>query len=163
VGVGAKGAHPTTTRKEGKICNVDPLWPAHQPGRIGRMRDVDALLKETDDALRRIDGLKRAKQGRAIGARGASSQLLNVALAAGLVGLSMLRYHENKANRRAIDELEREVAVVSGRSEALASAVEEAVQRGHDKAGTSWGRLWGRSVSGCDGLREALVTFRSGR
>ncbi len=127
------------------------------------MRDVNALLKEADDALRRIDGLKRAKQGRSIGARGVSSQLLNVALAAGLVGLSMLRYHENTTHRSAIGELEREVAVVSGRAEALASAVEAATQSGGVKAGTRWSRLWGGSESGPDGLREALETFRSGR
>ncbi len=128
------------------------------------MRDVDALLKETDDALRRIDGLRRAKQEqRSIGARGFSGQLLNVALAAGLVGLSILRYHENTTNRSAIGELEREVAIVSDRAESLASAVEAALHCGEVKSGTMrWG-LWGRSGSGADGLREALATFRAGR
>ena len=72
------------------------------------MKDVDALIRETDESLRRIEALQRAKQsspgGGAVSthARRFSNQLMNVALAAGLAGLSMLRYHENNSNRRAI-------------------------------------------------------------
>ncbi len=130
-----------------------------------RMRDVDALLKETDDALRRIEGLKRAKGRSSLvpSARGgSSSQLLNVALAAGLVGLSMLRYHDNTTHRSAIGELERKVAVVSGRGESLARAVEVALQSGEVKGGTRWSRSWWGNSGGADELREALTTFRAG-
>lgn len=131
------------------------------------MRDVDALLKETDDALRRIEGLKRAKEShpsltQRVGAhtRRFSNQLMNVALAAGLVGLSMLRYHENSTHRSLIGDLEREVGVVERRGEALAKAVEASLRCQQVRSGSRW---WWRSADGSEELREALVAFQGAR
>jgi len=132
------------------------------------MKDVDALIRETDESLRRIEALQRAKQsspgGGAVSthARRFSNQLMNVALAAGLAGLSMLRYHENNSNRRAIAELEGEVK----KGAALAAAVEAAIHADEGKAEKKGGTVatwWGRRADGGldeRGLREALAVFR---
>ena len=117
------------------------------------MKDVDALIRETDESLRRIEALQRAKQsspgGGAVSthARRFSNQLMNVALAAGLAGLSMLRYHENNSNRRAIAELEGEVK----KGAALAAAVEAAIHADEGKAENKGGTVatwWGRRADG---------------
>lgn len=136
------------------------------------MKDVDLLLRENRETLHRIEQLQKAKQAGARGsvslhARRFSNQLMNLALAAGLVGLSMLRYHENHEHRAVIADLQK-------KGEALAVAVEAAIQVDDDAEkekekvrGRGWwgwrvpqGRPNAETVD--RGLREALSAFRGG-
>lgn len=105
--------------------------------------DVDALLKDSEEALKRIEAIEQRKNApwtlkiqRHV--KRNSHHLVNLGLAAGLVGLSLVRYHEKYAQQDniaalqgRINEIEEKLHQANEHARAgneLAAAVEDALQ-----------------------------------
>jgi len=105
--------------------------------------DVDALLKDSEEALKRIEAIEQrnnapwtVKIQRHV--KRNSHRLVNLGLAAGLVGLSLVRYQEKYAQQDTvadlngrIDDVEEKLSQANADARAgseLADAVEDALE-----------------------------------
>ena len=91
---------------------------SHGLGPASGDKSVDVLLKESEAALRRIEELENKKRIQASlswtqrakqHVSRHSHHLVNLALASGLLGLSLARYHEKYSHRRIVEGLEEQV------------------------------------------------------
>ena len=91
---------------------------SHSLGPAGGGKSVDVLLKESEAALKRIEDLENKKriqsslswiQRSKQHISRHSHHLVNLALATGLLGLSLARYQEKYSHRRTVEDLEEQV------------------------------------------------------
>lgn len=130
-------------------------------------KNIDDLIRESDEALRRIETLE-AKRRSASSGKGFierilrhsaqnSHHLVPIALAGGLVGLSLVRYHEKYVHRETIQELEEKIQDLKVDVETLrdkGTKLSQAVQNSLANNSSSW---W-KSSSPLE-LQKALDTY----
>lgn len=128
-------------------------------------KNVDDLIRESDEALKRIDALQ--EKSRSVSSRKGfiervlrhvaqnSHHLVPLALAGGLVGLSLIRYHEKYAHRESIQELEDKIQELEVNAKSLRDKGAKLSQAVHDSlAGTN--TYWWKSSSSLSLTREKL-------
>lgn len=114
-------------------------------------KNLDELIKESDEALKRIETLE-ARRGSSSSGKGFlervlrhskqhSNHLVPIALAGGLVGLSLVRYHEKYSHKECIQGLEEKIRLLERDVEALrerGSRLSQAVCDGLNSDRPSW-------------------------
>jgi hypothetical protein len=123
------------------------------------MKDVDRLIQESDEALRRLERIERGRRqpGTIIEratkhAKRHSNRLMSVALAGGMLGLSLLRYREKQVHREEVEQLQRLYEGAKRRGLALADTVDEVLKQG----GTGENRRWWGSPEASRGYADSL-------
>lgn len=91
-------------------------------------KTIDDLIRESDEALKRIETLEAKKRSISTGkglmervlqhSKQHSHHLVPIALAAGLVGLSLVRYHEKHSHKECIQGLEDRIRTLEADVEA---------------------------------------------
>lgn len=134
-------------------------------------KTIDDLIKESDDALKRIETLqakKRSSSSKGLIERFVrhtkqhANHLIPMALAGGLVGLSLVRYHEKHMHKDCVANLENRIRVLNGEMENLrdvAATGKKLAQEVHNvlRDGTqSW---WKSSPSATERLEKALKMY----
>lgn len=137
-------------------------------------KNIDDLIRESDEALKRIESLQ-AKSRSVSSGKGFvervfrhsaqnSHHLVPIALAGGLVGLSLLRYREKYAHRESMQELEDRIRELEVDVKALrdkGTKLSLAVQDSLADTNTSW---WKSSSSlARQELRKALDMYHQGK
>lgn len=130
----------------------------------GASIDVDKLLKESKDALKRLERLEKGQsstgwmQRMQRHVKSHSHHLLQLTLAMGIMGLSIARMNEKYSHKEQVDELQKQLEEAQGKLKSEIGAATAGRKLAASLEGLLGGVGWGKRVKDTS-IRSSLEVY----